>query len=210
MCRQKALLQCLTYRPSFTGSRVIAKIVPTCRFVWLLRSLKSFEQIIWRTIKLSLHGKTCRKKGGKRCSLKKILHQTIFFSAHEIAQPCRYTTSEAFQVGKGVCDIYAVLNLECYKRARKRFISLCKLSGDTGHLRGKTGGKTFQPMLYMQFDPWFVSRKTKLLKNFLSFLSQNDVWNCFSVMVSTSRNCTVSSYADLPEIKQKSSVFVIT
>ena len=56
MCRQKALLQCLTYRPSFTGSRVIAKIVPTCRFVWLLRSLKSFEQIIWRTIKLSLHG----------------------------------------------------------------------------------------------------------------------------------------------------------
>jgi len=121
MCRQKALLQCLTYRPSFTGSRVIAKIVPTCRFVWLLRSLKSFEQIIWRTIKLSLHGKTCRKKGGKRCSLKKILHQTIFFSAHEIAQPCRYTTSEAFQAGKGVCDIYTVLNLECYKRARKRF-----------------------------------------------------------------------------------------
>jgi len=44
-----------------------------------------------------------------------------FFSAHEIAQPCRYTTSEAFQAVKGVCDIYTVLNLECYKRVRKWF-----------------------------------------------------------------------------------------
>jgi len=74
-----------------------------------------------KNYQLSLHGKTSRKKGGKRCSLKKILHQTILFSAHQIAQPWRYTVSEAFQAVKAVCDIYTVLNLECYKRARIRF-----------------------------------------------------------------------------------------
>ena len=95
-------------------------------------------------------------------------------------------------------------------QARENKISLRKLSGDTAHLRGKTCEKTSQPKLYMQFDPCFVSRRTKLLTNVLSFPSQSDVWNCFSLMVFISWNCTVSCYGDLSKIKQKLCVFVIT
>jgi len=43
------------------------------------------------------------------------------FGAHAIAPPCRNTNNEAFQVVKGLCDIYTLLNLECYKCAIIRF-----------------------------------------------------------------------------------------
>jgi len=50
---------------------------------------------------------------------KKISHRAnVCFSAHAIAQLCRHTTSEAV---KGLCDLYAILILECYKCARMRF-----------------------------------------------------------------------------------------
>jgi len=49
-------LKCLKKLRSFSGSRVIAKLVPTWQYLSASAVPKSFEQFIWRTIKLSLHG----------------------------------------------------------------------------------------------------------------------------------------------------------
>ena len=198
MCRQKTLLQCLTCRPSFTCSRVVAKIVPTCLFL-----VAAVPKELWanhlENYQLSLHGKTSRKKGVKWWSFKKILHQTIFLVRIKLRNHVDTQSVKRFKRQKDIRYIYGIKF--GMLQAHESKISLRKVSGDTAHLRGKTGGKTSQPRLYMQFDPWFVSRRTKLLTNFLSFPSQSDVWNCFSLMVSTSWNCTVSCYGDLSEIK---------
>ena len=53
---------------------------------------------------------------------KKISHwANICCSARAIAQPCRHTNSEAFQVLQGLCNIFTIWNLECCKCAKMRF-----------------------------------------------------------------------------------------
>ena len=82
---------------------------------------------VWR--KLRSHPQD-KKKGMKTektsrkffLTSKKILPwANVCFRAHAIAQPCRHTTSKAFQAVKRLCDIYTILNLKYCKCAWMRF-----------------------------------------------------------------------------------------
>jgi len=99
---------------------------------------------------------------------KKILHwANVCFSAHAIAQSYIHTISEPFQAARGLCDIYAIIDLECYKRARIR-ISLRKWSGGTGQLRifrGNIGSIWFVDV----FDAYLLVRATRMLGSVLNF-----------------------------------------
>jgi len=61
---------------------------------------------------------------------------------HAIAQPCRHTTSEAFQALQGLCDIYIYILYDItfgMLQGRENDISLRKWSGGTAQLRTLEG-----------------------------------------------------------------------
>jgi len=51
------------------------------------------------------------RRVAQQCYLwKNVYWANVCFREHAFAQPCRHTTSEAFQVVKRLCDMYAILN----------------------------------------------------------------------------------------------------
>jgi len=67
--------------------------------------------------------------------LRKLKHWAdVCFSVHAIAQPCRLTTNEVFQVVKGPSDIYSRFKSGML-RVRENEILLRKWSGGTTHFR---------------------------------------------------------------------------
>ena len=168
---------------------------------WIHVSWKKYRESSWAFLqkyKLLGNSNNNEKKLTWRQAPLKNFTLRKYLSEHPTAQPCIYTTSEAFPVLKGLCDIYIYL-YSIYDiifrllQVREIEISLRKWSGGTAHMRTLEGtevtGMTYfvfshllvllNKVVNFYFYHYFllkvIQHLTLIEANLLSFLVANEI-----------------------------------